>query len=603
MDGDTKPPESLDNDQDCWHPTLNSAYVNTHSDLYTEPGPLFIRFTWDKKVITAVTLEHSIAIGTIFTSRWLRWRVKKFIRNDSHADVYSVTYLGLKNPTVEELTVTRIHRLLEMNNSVEAEANVFFDNVEGNWRTYASRHMKRLKNDKCTLDSLYWGGRQVLISQVRSKQTSFKLINSEAEFPSLPAQKGSTEVKYSRQPPCPRQSSYAHALRDAVVAKSSGKSEYLASRRLVLEHHLKLRIQEQQKRDATRQKLETTRQKRGEKQKRKRQAKRGERRARKLSDHDNDALEKGSAVTFSSHTDVVKPLVLPVISETQEMRGSVSLANVEAMRDLKFRTLSGMRFGNSDLESHIDRHSLPTTQTDFKHVDNGESQPSETEVTVNIGSIQSTAEDIHVEEVDGMLSGLVEVESSEIDPESSVDANDKNQPHTHEPKEGQQESAKTNTGPPAILDMLEEAGRLARTGLQAPPNPPTRERWAPPTREQIEIDLSRPLERSSNINGKRESEKEALTPESKAAKLNDLMKFARTFKLSTPVPLDLVSILAKDEAKQQRIISAALQAAKNATSRAVMDTVPERGRKKRNADRLLKYGKKKGLKVSREPAW
>ncbi|OCK74110.1 hypothetical protein K432DRAFT_447475 [Lepidopterella palustris CBS 459.81] len=604
MDGDSKSPESLDNDQDFWHPALNSAYVNTHFDLYTEPGPLLIRFTWDKKIVTAATLERFIAIGTIFTSRWLSWRVEKFLRNDNHADVYSVTDLGFSDPIVEELIATRVHRLLELKNSVEVEAHVFFDNVEGNWRTYASRHMKRLKNDGYTLDSLHWGGRRVLIRQVRSKQTSFKLVNSETEFPSLPTQKGSTKVKYSRQPPYPRQFSYAQALRE----KFSGRSKFVASVQLFHEH-LKLWIQEQQKQ-------ETARQKRGEKQKRKRQAKRGERRARKLSDHDNGALEKGSEATFSSHADIVEPLVLPVISETQEMRGSVSLVNVEAMRDLKYKTLSGMRCSNSDLESHIDGRSLPSTQTDFKLVEKRESQPSETEVTVNIGNIQSIAEHLHAEEVDGMLSGLVEVESSEIDPESSVDADDKNQPHTHEPKEGQQESAKTNTDPPAKLDMLKEAEGLARTGLPAPPKPPTREPWRPPTIEQIENDLIRPLERSSNINGKRESEKKTLTPESKAVKLNDLKKFARTFKLNTPVPLDLVPILAKDEAKQQRIVSAALQAAENPTLRAVRDTknalgawvvdvkdtVPERGRKKRNADRLLKYGKKKGLKVSREPA-
>lgn len=47
----------------------------------------------------------------------------------------------------------------------------------------------------------------------------------------------------------------------------------------------------------------------------------------------------------------------------------------------------------------------------------------------------------------------------------------------------------------------------------------------------------------------------------KMVKLNDLKKFAENFKLHTPVPKDLVPILAKDEDKQQAIIQ---KAAKNA---------------------------------------
>jgi hypothetical protein len=48
--------------------------------------------------------------------------------------------------------------------------------------------------------------------------------------------------------------------------------------------------------------------------------------------------------------------------------------------------------------------------------------------------------------------------------------------------------------------------------------------------------------------------------ESKAVKLNDLKKFSLNFKLNTPVPQDLVPILAKDENKQQQIVDKALKA-------------------------------------------
>lgn len=54
--------------------------------------------------------------------------------------------------------------------------------------------------------------------------------------------------------------------------------------------------------------------------------------------------------------------------------------------------------------------------------------------------------------------------------------------------------------------------------------------------------------------------------ENKAVKLNDLKKFALNFKLSTPVPSDLVPILAKDETKQQAIVEKALRQAQETKS-------------------------------------
>lgn len=45
----------------------------------------------------------------------------------------------------------------------------------------------------------------------------------------------------------------------------------------------------------------------------------------------------------------------------------------------------------------------------------------------------------------------------------------------------------------------------------------------------------------------------------KAVKINDLKSFSKTFKLHTPVPQDLVPILAKDEAKQKSIVEKALR--------------------------------------------
>ena len=52
----------------------------------------------------------------------------------------------------------------------------------------------------------------------------------------------------------------------------------------------------------------------------------------------------------------------------------------------------------------------------------------------------------------------------------------------------------------------------------------------------------------------------------KAIKLNDLMKFSKNFKLLTPVPKDLVPILAKDKTKQEEIMEKAQRLAEEASS-------------------------------------
>ena len=51
----------------------------------------------------------------------------------------------------------------------------------------------------------------------------------------------------------------------------------------------------------------------------------------------------------------------------------------------------------------------------------------------------------------------------------------------------------------------------------------------------------------------------------KAIKLNDLMKFSKNFKLLTPVPKDLVPILAKDKSKQDEIMEKAQRLAEEAS--------------------------------------
>lgn len=58
----------------------------------------------------------------------------------------------------------------------------------------------------------------------------------------------------------------------------------------------------------------------------------------------------------------------------------------------------------------------------------------------------------------------------------------------------------------------------------------------------------------------------------RTVKLNELMKFSQTFKLATPVPKDLVPILAKDPNKQEEIIE---RAQRQADEKATTKTVPQ----------------------------
>lgn len=54
----------------------------------------------------------------------------------------------------------------------------------------------------------------------------------------------------------------------------------------------------------------------------------------------------------------------------------------------------------------------------------------------------------------------------------------------------------------------------------------------------------------------------------RTAKLNELLRFSKTFKLKTPIPNDLIGILAKDPAKQEAIVEKAQKEHKDSTSTA-----------------------------------
>lgn len=140
---------------------------------------------------------------------------------------------------------------------------------------------------------------------------------------------------------------------------------------------------------------------------------------------------------------------------------------------------------------------------------------------------------------------------------------------------------KSDVAVPSKAEPVKDAEPKAETKTVAPAKPAAEQTQKPsaalkpavagiPTRKpgrpdnataNVEHDLLDSFKQFSAAEKLRLSERQrSLARESKAVKLNDLKKFSQNFKLNTPVPSDLVPILAKDETKQQQIVEKALRA-------------------------------------------
>lgn len=71
-----------------------------------------------------------------------------------------------------------------------------------------------------------------------------------------------------------------------------------------------------------------------------------------------------------------------------------------------------------------------------------------------------------------------------------------------------------------------------------------------------------------------QNQRRAQASQDRTAKLNDLLRFSQSFKLKTPIPNDLVGILAKDPVKQEQIIEKAKKEVEETKSAAVSPTKP-----------------------------
>ena len=83
-------------------------------------------------------------------------------------------------------------------------------------------------------------------------------------------------------------------------------------------------------------------------------------------------------------------------------------------------------------------------------------------------------------------------------------------------------------------------------------------------------------------------QREQRVTQDKAIKLNDLMKFSQNFKLNTPVPNDLVPILAKDKIKQEELIE---KARRNAESGATLAQAPRAASNERSSPKKRVEGR------------
>ncbi|KAF1839213.1 hypothetical protein BDW02DRAFT_487487 [Decorospora gaudefroyi] len=108
----------------------------------------------------------------------------------------------------------------------------------------------------------------------------------------------------------------------------------------------------------------------------------------------------------------------------------------------------------------------------------------------------------------------------------------------------------------AVMEQLQKPSSTIKSGVAA--IPPRKSGRPHDATTNVEHDLLDSFKQFSAAEKLRISDRQRhLARENKAVKLNDLKKFALNFKLSTPVPSDLVPILAKDETKQLAIVEKA----------------------------------------------
>lgn len=122
------------------------------------------------------------------------------------------------------------------------------------------------------------------------------------------------------------------------------------------------------------------------------------------------------------------------------------------------------------------------------------------------------------------------------------------------------------------------ASKEATTGAARQPAPIKTTKVRESATANVETELLDSFKQfASNEKMKFQDQRRQRVTHDKNIKLNDLMKFSQNFKLLTPVPKDLVPILAKDKTKQEEIIEKAQRNAEshNTTAQAILTAPTE----------------------------
>ena len=178
------------------HHDTRSIGQHDLSQQSVEPGKAFIRLIWEKE-----TRANPIGqLGRFLVTGLLlfgRWRILQFLRNDSHADVYSVEDMHFRG--------SRRHT------SAQLEAHYFMSQCSGNWRTAAKRKQNRLLRSERFQANFSYGDRCMVILKVNQMTEIFDLRQRIDEFPVLGGRK-EPKLLYAQS----EHRSYAEVLRQAI---------------------------------------------------------------------------------------------------------------------------------------------------------------------------------------------------------------------------------------------------------------------------------------------------------------------------------------------------------------------------------------------------
>lgn len=129
---------------------------------------------------------------------------------------------------------------------------------------------------------------------------------------------------------------------------------------------------------------------------------------------------------------------------------------------------------------------------------------------------------------------------------------------------------KKNNNDKVAAPLRSSAAATRTTTPQAKDGAPSTTPSATSTVERDVLNSFRDFATQQRLNAEKARNNKA--KQDKQVKLTELKKFADSFKLSTPVPSDLISIIAKDPAKQKEIQAKALQNAEDIAKQKVADS-------------------------------